>query len=446
MTSIYIETLGCAKNRVDSEIMLGTLLNNSFTYAKAVEDANVIILNTCGFLTEAVNEGINRILELAEYKQQGSCEKLIVAGCMSERYRDSLLEEIPEVDGLVGTSDYSEILSVVRNALERDERRSYLLKKPKYNAESLNNDRVLSTQPHYAYLKIAEGCSNMCSFCNIPKLRGLFQSRGIQSINQDFQKLLQKGVKEINLISQDSSSYGIDRKDDANLLRLVQTLLENEQQDFWLRTFYSYPNRYPKELFQLMKQDQRLVNYIDMPFQHIADPVLKKMNRKITRKEIEGLMESAFATVPDLSFRTTFIVGFPNETEKDFQELLSFVQKGYFEHIGVFSYSHEDNIASNVMGDLVPDEVKEERRAVLMEAQKQILEKKNQSRIGKTYQVLVEGLSSESDLLLQGRTQYQGIDVDGVVLINEGEAVAGQFHPVTITEAHPYDLIGAIQS
>ncbi|PCI28278.1 MAG: 30S ribosomal protein S12 methylthiotransferase RimO [SAR324 cluster bacterium] len=442
--SVYIETLGCAKNRVDSEIMLGTLLDHQFQYAPNPEDAMVIIVNTCGFLTSAVNESIERILSLAEYKQTGACQKLIVAGCMSERFRDSLLKEMPEVDGLIGTSDYTQILSCVNHALEEGERRSYFEKHPSYSPKNQLSNRVLSTNKHYAYLKVAEGCSNMCSFCNIPKLRGYFQSRPIADIKREFQQLLSSGIKEINLISQDSSSYGWDLGKESLLLPLVRELLETGEQDFWLRTFYSYPNRYPLELFHLMKEDARLVPYVDMPFQHFADPVLKKMNRKITGAEIEKLVNYALKQKEDIAFRTTFIVGFPDETEEDFRQLLRFVEKGYFQHIGVFTYSHEDNIVSAKYGDTIPEALKQERRSILLEAQQKISFEKNRSQVGQIQKVLVEGVSNETDLLLQARNQFQGVDVDGVVLINEGEVSAGQFCDVEIVEAHPYDLVARI--
>lgn len=442
--TVYIETLGCAKNRVDSEIMLGTLLDNQFRHTQQPEEATVIIVNTCGFLTSAVNESIERVLDLAEYKQTGACKKVIVAGCMSERFKESdFLEEFPEVDGVIGTSDYTKILSCVNHALEEEERRSYFEQKTSYSENNLTVNRALSTR-HYAYLKIAEGCSNMCSFCNIPKLRGFFQSRSIEGIKNEFVQLVDSGIKEINLISQDSSSYGYDLSKDSQLYPLVQTLLESSDQDFWLRTFYSYPNRYPVELFRLMKEDPRLVPYVDMPFQHYADPVLKRMNRKITGGEIDRLIEQGLEINPEIAFRTTFIVGFPDETEQDFRQLVDFVERGYFQHIGVFTYSHEDNIASAKYGDTIPEEVKEERRDILMSAQQRISLKKNQSQVGQIQKVLLEGVSQETDLLLQARNKYQGVDVDGVVLINEGNANPGEFHNVEIIEAHPYDLVAKI--
>ncbi len=443
-TSFYIETLGCAKNRVDSEIMLGTLLEREFRSTLKPEEADVVIVNTCGFIASAVNESIDRILRLATLKKEGSCKKLVVAGCLSERYRDELMEEIPEIDALLGTGDFTQIFICINNCLEGDERRSYFQKTPSYSNNNPRANRVLSTKQHYAYLKIAEGCSNMCSFCNIPRLRGYFKSRSIEDVNREFGQLLKNGIKEINLISQDSSSYGIDLYDESALLPLVKLLLDSNQQEYWIRIFYSYPNRYPLGLFDLMNMDSRLTPYVDMPFQHISDSVLKSMNRKITEKEIESIIDKAFTSKEDIAIRTTFLVGFPNETDRDFAKLVGFVEKEYFHHIGVFTYSHEDNIASARYGDIVPQEVKDERRNVLMEAQQKVSLKKNEAKIGQNQKVLIEGFYEETDLLLQGRNKYQGVDVDGVVLINDGYSRAGEFEEVEITEAQPYDMIGKI--
>lgn len=443
-TRFYIKTLGCAKNRVDSEIMLGTLLQHDYEYVEEPQDAEVIIINTCGFLTSAVNESIETILGLAELKETGSCKKLVVAGCMVERYRENILDEIPEIDAILGTSDFTEIFSCIQGALDEDDRRSWLAEKPDYAAANNEASRVLSTERHYAYLKVSEGCSNMCSFCNIPKLRGNFRSRPIPHILNEFKQFLKWNIKEINMISQDSSSYGFDLPKEHNLLQLTEQILRSSDEDFWLRIFYSYPNRYPLELVELMKKDSRLVKYMDMPFQHVSDAVLKDMNRKISKDRILEILDQSLEQLPELAVRTTFITGFPTETEKNFQELLELIQQGYFEHVGVFTYSHEDNIHSARFGDPIPQEVKDERRKILMEAQQEVQYRKNKEKIGTTMRVLIEGLSDETDLLLQGRSQFQGVDVDGVVLINEGEANQGEFRDVEITEAHPYDLVGRI--
>jgi ribosomal protein S12 methylthiotransferase len=441
--SIYIETLGCTKNRVDSEIMLSSLVCNDFGFEGIPERADIIIVNTCGFLTSAASESIERILELAECKRSGRCTLLIAVGCLIERYKDKLQKEIPEIDGMLGTTDYTKIVNTINNFYGGKDYRYSWQGKPLYSEKNSEVKRILSTQ-YYGYLKIAEGCSNSCSFCNIPKLRGRQVSRSISSVERDFSQLLTLGVKEINLISQDCSSYGVDLSREERLFPLIKKLLTASQEDFWIRIFYTYPNRYPLELFDLMNDDPRLVPYVDLPFQHVADPVLKAMNRKIDKGQLEQLINYAGEKVEGIAIRSTFIVGFPNETEKDFEELLEFVKKGYFSHVGVFTYSHEDNIKSYKMGDKVPEAIKTERRDRLMLAQQEVSLEKNRAMVGQIQKVLVEGEYEETELLLKGRNQFQGVDIDGIVLINEGAAQIGQFNQVKIEEAHPYDLIGKI--
>jgi len=303
--------------------------------------------------------------------------------------------------------------------------------------------RIQTTPRHYTYLKVAEGCSNMCSFCNIPALRGNFSSRTVNSIVTEIINLTKKGVKEINLISQDTSSYGKDFKNGTGLATLLKNISKIEG-DFWIRLFYCYPNSFTDEVMEVIAGDKRFCRYLDMPFQHINNEVLKAMNRKIDRAQIENKIQEIQKHLPDLAWRTTFIVGFPTETEDHFQELLEFVSAGHFMHVGVFSYSHEDNIRSAKWGDPVPNSLKQERRKQLMEAQQKVSSGRNKSWIGKQLKVLVDGLSEESDLLLQGRSEFQGPDVDGLVYINDGTARPGTFNNVEITESHTYDLIGRI--
>ncbi len=441
---VYLETLGCAKNSVDSEIMMGQILADGYVMTADAANSDVMVINTCAFITKAVNESIDRILALAHIKKKNGLVKLIVAGCLSERYRKQLLDEIPEIDVVIGTSDYMQITKCIKNIYSKEERLTVLDKRPLYSEKNQRSDEIIATNKNFAYLKISEGCSNMCSFCNIPKLRGPFRSRPTSSIEQEFQTILKNGIKEINLISQDSASYGLEQDNQENLLKLVRKLLAVSSSDFWLRIFYAYPNRYPIQLFQLMAEDPRLTPYADIPFQHIDDSVLKAMNRKITALEIEKLIETALTTKPDLALRTTFIVGFPNETEAAFQELLRFVEKGYFSHLGVFTYSEEDNIQSRKLGDPISEEEKSSRRDQLMQVQQGVSLKKNQAMIGQKQKVLIEGAYEETDLLLQSRNKYQGPDVDGLVLINEGSGDPGAFQMVDIVDAHPYDLIGKI--
>jgi len=442
--SIYLETLGCSKNRVDSEIMSGSLLKSRLVIVDRPEAAEIIILNTCGFIASAVAESIERLLALAEFKKTGNCEKLVVAGCLSERYREGLLKEVPEIDGLIGTSDYTKIFDSIQNLLGSSRVESFLSDTPNYSVNNYLAERALSTKGGYAYLKIAEGCSNLCSFCNIPKLRGGFRSRPLESVLNELDSLLKKGVREINLISQDTSSYGIEGDGKTNLYSLTEAILKSTTDDFWLRIFYSYPNRYPQKLFGLMRKDLRLVPYIDMPFQHFSDPVLKRMKRHLTEDQIKKIIDKAFQANGELTLRTTLMVGFPGETEKDFQKLLDWVEKGLFRHLGVFVYSDEDNIEASGFKNKIPEKIKQQRRRLLMKAQQRISKNKNRSLVGQTLKILIEGYSEETELLLTGRTRFQAPEVDGAVLISEGEAKAGEFHQVLITQAHPYDLVGKI--
>ncbi|MDH4120139.1 MAG: 30S ribosomal protein S12 methylthiotransferase RimO [Deltaproteobacteria bacterium] len=447
MKRVYLETLGCAKNRVDTELMLGSLQAEGYQYASDPAQAEVIIVNTCGFLSAAAQESVDRILELADQKTQGRCEKLISAGCMSERYRESLLEEIPELDGLYGSSDFTQLGGWLAGLYQGRSPQAHLAPKPHY-AWREEAPRVRSTPGHYAYLKVAEGCSNMCTFCNIPKLRGGFSSRPLAAVQAEAAGLVAAGVREINLVAQDSSSYGIDLADGTDLAGLIRALGEipppAHGEGFWVRLFYTYPNRFGERELTALAESPWVVPYVDMPFQHISDPVLKAMNRKITEGEIRSKLEALRGRLPQGALRTTFITGFPTETEADFERLLAFVKEGWFDHVGVFTYSHEDNIPSARLGDPVPPAVKERRRKELMAAQEQVSTARNQSRVGSTLKVLVEGVSEESELLLQGRAAFQGPEVDGVVLINDGTAVPGTFRQVEITQALPYDLVGRL--
>ena len=441
---IYIETLGCSKNRVDSEVMLNTLESQGFDITIDPKIAEVIIVNTCAFLTAASEESISRILDLSDLKSKGNCEKLIATGCLTQRYKESLFNEIPELDGLLGSNGFEKIPKLINSIYEgKFNSQIFLNRKPHYeHYEKIN--KIKTTASHFAYVKIAEGCSNMCSFCNIPLLRGNFSSRTINSITNEITHLTNKGVKEINLISQDTSSYGIDLKDNKSGLDALLRNITKIEGDFWVRLFYCYPNTFNSEALQIISSDKRFCRYLDMPLQHVNNTVLKAMNRKIDRKKIENKINEITKFLPNAAWRTTFIVGFPNETEEAFKELLEFVSEGHFQHIGIFMYSHEDNIRSAKLGDPIPNTVKRERRNQLMEAQQKISYRKNKEFIGGKIKILVDGVSKETDLLLQGRTEFQGPDVDGIVYINKGIASPGNFYNVEITEAYPYDLVGHV--
>ena len=438
---VYVETLGCAKNRVDSEIMLGALAREGYAFSLDPAEAEVIVVNTCAFLTSATEESLDRLLALSDYKSAGACEKLVCAGCLSERYRASLIDEVPELDGLLGSSNFHELPRLLDDLYAgREGAAVRLLAKPHY-AHYERLERVQTTPRHFVYVKVAEGCSNMCSFCNIPFLRGYFSSREVPAIVEEVRGHVARGAREINLISQDTSSYGVDRKDGTRLHGLLRAL-DTLDGEFWVRLFYAYPNTFGDEEIAALAESRHVVPYLDMPFQHIDDAVLRAMNRRITGAQIRAKLETLRERIPNLALRTTFIAGFPTEGEEEFRRLLEFVQEGWFDHVGVFAYSHEDNIKSAKLGDPVPSRVKRLRRQALMEAQQAVSARRNAARVGQTLDVLVEGPSPETDLLLQGRAAFQGPEVDGVVLINEGNATAGAFHRVRITEAHAYDLVG----
>ena len=447
MKRVYLETLGCAKNRVDSEIMLSALERGGYALATDPAEAEAIVVNTCAFLTSATEESIERLLALSDYKGNGACEKLVCAGCLSERYREDLLEQVPEIDGLFGSSSFHEIPALLDDLFaDRDSRLVRLQKKPHYKHYE-SRERLQTTPAPYVYVKIAEGCSNMCSFCNIPSLRGYFSSRGSDAIVAEVRGHVERGVREINLISQDTSSYGVEREDGANLEQLLRAL-DAIEGEFWVRLFYAYPNTFTRGAMEAMAESLaeggHIVPYLDMPFQHIADGVLKDMNRRISEKQIRAKLEELRSLLPELALRTTFITGFPSESEADFERLRAFLAEGWFDHVGVFAYSHEDNIKSAQLGDPVPAREKRERRNALLETQQTVAAARNQARVGKVLPVLVEGLSEETELLLQGRAAFQGPEVDGLVFINEGQAQAGAFHAVEITEAHVYDLVGRV--
>lgn len=423
--------------------MLASLSQRGFLLVEEPEDADVIVVNTCAFLTEATQESVQRILDLSDHKSD-RCEKIVATGCLSERYREELLSEIPELDGLLGSSQFDRIPELLEQLYSQPGPQVFLNEKAHYRQYE-SQARIQSTPRHFAYVKIAEGCSNMCSFCNIPSLRGLFSSRSIPSITTEIQQLVDAGVQEINIISQDTASYGKDLTDGTNLSKLLRGISDLKG-DFWIRLFYVYPNTFTEEVAEIMASDPRFCRYLDMPFQHINDAVLDKMNRKITRKSIESKMAVIRKHLPDLAWRTTFIVGFPTETDEAFEELFEFVKEGHFCHVGVFHYSHEDNIRSSKWGDPVPNALKRERRKRLMELQQHLSYRQNKQQIGKILQVLVDGPSKDSELMWQGRSQYQGPDVDGVVFMDAKNAIKGMFQQIEITEAQPYDLIGRVMS
>jgi ribosomal protein S12 methylthiotransferase len=437
-------SLGCPKNLVDSEVMLGMLARQGYELTPRAEQAEVIIVNTCAFIAPAQRESIETILEMAQYKKAGTARKLVVAGCLVERYRQEILKEIPEVDFAIGTNELERVLEACG---EESEHRSLVGHSEPYLYHDLT-PRVLATPPYSAYLKIAEGCDHPCSFCVIPQMRGRFRSRGFASVVREAENLARKGVAELTIVGQDTTSYGEDlglRDGLASLLRELGKIPEL----VWLRFLYCYPNRLNEALIAAVAETPKVVKYIDVPLQHASAPVLKLMRRGSSGDHFLRLLERIRAAIPDVTLRTSFIVGFPGETEGDFQRLLSFVEAAQFDHLGVFLYSNEETSASYGLPGQVPAAVARRRKQKLMAWQRKISRHKLRQMVGRRLAVLVEGRSEETDLLLQGRLESQAPGIDGQVLINDFEGAEprpGDFRWATITAAGDYDLVSRLEA
>ena len=444
--TVHMISLGCPKNLVDSEIMLGSLLKEGYKITQSEEDAETIIVNTCSFIDESKEESISKILEAAEYKETGKLKNLVVTGCLPQRYKDELVKELPEVDVFVGSGEFQKISEILKNKEKNKESQTYF-NLPTYLQEE-DTPRVNSEPFYRAYIKISEGCLKRCSFCAIPKIRGNLQSRKIPSIVNEAKLLVAGGVREVNIISHDFTDYGWDlRKQDPSAVdspyELLKALSDVQGLD-WIRLLYLYPDGLDENVLQLMKERKNLVKYFDMPLQHINNKMLKVMNRKMTRVEIETTINNIRRLMPEAVIRTQFIVGFPGEGEEEFNELLEFVEEQKFDRVGCFKYSPQDGTAGGKMEDQVDEDIKEERFHRLMSLQQKLSKKIHKRFVGHTLPVIVDGLSDETDLLLQGRTSQQAPGIDGVVLINEGEAKPGEIVMVKITESHDYDLVGHI--
>ena len=437
-------SLGCPKNLVDAEIMLGQLQADSeVVLTHDIEEADVVIVNTCGFIDAAKKESIDTILEVAARKGQG-LERLIVTGCMVQKYRTDLQESIPEIDAFVGLDHLESITEAVSGEIGED-----LAPVRRKMSKRLYEDlpRVLTQGTAHAYLKVSEGCSNPCTFCAIPQMRGKFRSRGIDSLVREAQSLQQAGVKELNLVAQDTTRYGEDLGIESGLTRLVQTLLS--ETDFrWIRFLYAYPGSIDWTLFELMGREPRFASYVDIPLQHVSANVLTKMRRPGSPQEYRQMVTRMRELVPDMTLRTTFITGHPGETPKDFGELHDFVEWAQFDNMGAFVYSVEDATLSARMPDLPTRRTAERRRAKLMELQQKIALSRNEMRVGQTYEALITGVCEETEHLLEGRIIGQAPEIDGRLLINDGidllPASLPAFARVEITDAHPYDLVGCV--
>ncbi len=434
-------SLGCSKNLVDSENILGVLINKrGFELVEDLTAADIIVVNTCAFIGDAKEESIQAILEVTDYKAEGNLKKIIVAGCLSERYGEELIKEIPEIDAVMGTGDIDKINEIVDSILE--DKKEVKVGSQDFLPDS-NTERVITTYPHTAYLKISEGCDKRCTYCIIPSLRGDLRSRSIEDIVEEAEKLAKSGVKELNLLAQESTEYGLDNYGEKALAKLLKELVKVEGIE-WIRTYYMYPNSITDELIEVMKNEPKICKYFDVPIQHISDEILQKMARAKSGDYIRSILGRIRGAIPDAVIRTTVIVGFPGETEEQFEELKDFIEEFKFDYVGVFKYSREEDTVAYNLPNQVPEEIKEKRWAELTNLQGEIAERKNEQFIGKEIEVLIDGISSESEYMLEGRTRGQALEIDGKVLTNDGTAKAGDIVKVRIEQNFQYDFIGPI--
>lgn len=424
---IEIITLGCSKNVVDSERLARQLKANNFEVTSSSDKSNSIIINTCGFIDAAKEESINTILEAVELKKQGKINKLIVAGCLSERFKEELEKEIPDVDVYFGTEQYEGIVKEFGGDLKKE----------------LLGERELTTPKHYAYLKISEGCDNPCSFCAIPLMRGKHKSTPIEILLNEVEGLAEKGVKELIIIGQDTTDYGKDIYGKRNLAELLNKISKIKG-IVWIKLLYAYPSHFPQDLMDEIANNPKICKYIDIPLQHISDDVLKSMRRGITKKTTINLLNELKSKIPNLALRTTFILGYPNETKKDFEELKEFIKEMRFDKVGVFDYSVEESTPSFILGDKVSTKIKGQRKFELMELQKEISFEKNRELLGKTIKVIIDDIEGEFFI---GRTEKDAPEVDGEVLIKAENKMLkiGEFYDVEIFDCNDYDLFGKLE-
>jgi ribosomal protein S12 methylthiotransferase len=448
MKKVGFVSLGCPKNLVDSEVMMGRLAEAGYEITNNAEEADTVVVNTCGFIESAKQESIDAILEATRWKTQGKANRVIVAGCLVERYRDDLMKELPEVDAFIGTSQVNDILKAADKEFDANE----LTITPIGNKSATYlydeyTPRLRATDSHTAFIKIAEGCDRPCAFCSIPAMRGSFRSRRFGSIIEEARMLAKQGVKEIVLIAQDSSRYGEDLGEVDALAALIRALGEIDGIE-WIRPMYAFPTHISDAFLDAIAETPKAVKYLDMPLQHASRNVLKLMKRGGNRESLERLIARVRERVPGIAIRTTFITGFPGETDDDFEELIEFVQNCRFDNLGVFTYSDEEGTPAFDLPNKVDPKIAKQRRNRLMKEQAKISKQLNRSKIGNTYRVLFEGISQESDLLFQGRLEGQAQEIDGYILINDMpedlEPQVGSIYDVKITEAHEYDLVGAI--
>ncbi|WP_313180192.1 30S ribosomal protein S12 methylthiotransferase RimO [Lacrimispora sp.] len=435
-------SLGCDKNLVDTEMMLGLLNKDGYTFTDDEYEADVIVINTCCFIGDAKEESVNTILEMAQRKIDGKCKALIVTGCLAQRYKQEIIDEIPEVDGILGTSTYDEISHVLAEALggkEHVQRFHELDELPE-----VETDRILTTGGHYAFLKIAEGCDKHCTYCIIPSLRGNYRSVPMERLVKEAKRLADRGVKELILVAQETTLYGVDLYGEKSLSKLLKSLCRISGIQ-WIRIQYCYPEEITDELIQTIKEEEKICKYLDLPIQHASDRILKRMGRKTTKAQLRETVEKLRREIPDIALRTTLISGFPGETQEDHEELMEFVDEMEFQRLGVFAYSAEEDTPAAEFPDQVLQEAKEERRDAIMELQQEISYDFSKSMVGKTLEVMIEGKVADENAYV-GRTYMDGPGVDGMIFVQTAEELmSGDFARVRVTGAMEYDLIGELE-
>lgn len=442
---IGVVSLGCPKNLVDSETMLGLIHEENYEITNDPSEAEIIIVNTCGFIESAKEESINTILQMAEYKKSGSCKYIIVTGCLSQRYAEELFNELPEADAIAGVEVYDEIGSIIKRVMNGE--RFIMLERSKpdviYTSKETFLPRILTTPSYTAYLKIAEGCDNCCSYCAIPKIRGPYRSKPMEQVLKEAKALANNGVKELIVVAQDTTRYGEDLPEGKLLLADLLKELNKIESLKWIRVMYCYPNNFTDELIETFASLDKVCKYVDLPLQHASNRLLTSMNRYDTREEVETLLAKLRKRIPGIVIRTTFIVGFPGETDADFEELKEFVEQQRFENAGVFAYSQEDGTVAGAMPNQIPDEIKQERYHELMALQAQISEEIHKDTEGQTLEVLVEGIEEDGSGLHYGRSYREAPDIDGLVFIeNPGDIEPGCFIKVNILQGFTYESVG----
>lgn len=442
---IGVVSLGCPKNLVDSETMLGLIHEENYEITNDPSEAEIIIVNTCGFIESAKEESINTILQMAEYKKSGSCKYIIVTGCLSQRYAEELFSELPEADAIAGVEVYDEIGSIIKRVMNGE--RFIMLERSKpdviYTSKETFLPRILTTPSYTAYLKIAEGCDNCCSYCAIPKIRGPYRSKPMEQVLKEAKALADNGVKELIVVAQDTTRYGEDLPGGKLLLADLLKELNKIESLKWIRVMYCYPNNFTDELIETFASLDKVCKYVDLPLQHASNRLLASMNRYDTREEVETLLVKLRKRIPGIVIRTTFIVGFPGETDADFEELKEFVEQQRFENAGVFAYSQEEGTVAGAMPNQIPDEIKQERYHELMALQAQISEEIHKDTEGQILEVLVEGIEEDGSGLHYGRSYREAPDIDGLVFIeNPGDINPGCFVKVNILQGFTYESVG----